>query len=979
MTVLPVVAREMRSLARRNQTYAIRLGLAGGALGVLGWLLIGSATAVSTAAQGKTVFAILSGMAFTYALFAGIHITSDSLSEEKREGTLGLLFLTDLRSHDIVLGKMAATALSGAFALFSVVPVIALAVFLGGVSGTQIAMLALALLGTLAFSLSLGVFVSSISTNERKAMFATTVLVLLILVGPLLPGHFGLVLPGHLGIVLPNLPALSPLYSLLSVFGATAFGLDTGFFWWSLLWLSLAALASLWAAARILPRFVHELPSRRTQKWRNLAERWALGTAEERKQHRARLLDRNAFAWLAARERNKPRYAWLILGIFALFYLWVYVQFPDMVFELPVSLTVLFLIHFSFKLWTASEVCSRLIQDRRSGALELLLSTPLSVKDIARGQSLALARIFRWPVAVLIAAEIALLWGTLWYLPRTTTEPQVILCFAIMASTLLLDLWAIKWVGMWLSLRGKSIERALLGTTTRIMTLPWAIFAMVMPLFLGARLLTGHSPNSEHIFAIWWGISIAVALAFALPARARFLRQFREIATQRFDAPVEKIAPEIKQLAGQIALPRSRNPFKRRLAWIGLLALLIALPVVRREYWERKVQAELFRIEKEGLPAGMQTLGRYYPPLPVSQNALAIVSAAGAINLGPFGNRFVISQTYGVSGAAPMIEHTRKMIEQTLALNGPQLDALRRAVQLPSGYLQPTLEPFWMPRADLCSYAVLAWMSAVVEIEKHNRQGAVDGVIALLKLAAVVRAQPVPQAQFVAGFALDKSRSALERLLHSGLAGPEDLERIDEQLKKTDAPVLERSLIVRRAFVATRLASGTSDSMAPPNPAFAAIGTVMTGIGNHARGTWKLLQAYRTALALVSEPAPKRLDEVRRLDQNARQYLSSVPSYLWPSYELASVFDNDAAFTARVRLMQAGLMAERFRLVNGRLPATLPADLSSLEPTPIDPFTGQPIRFLRENNQLKLYSLHSNRTDEQGREHNDLAFSLWDR
>src|SRR5256885_8919754 len=43
----------------------------------------------------------------------------------------------------------------------------------------------------------------------------------------------------------------------------------------------------------------------------------------------------------------------------------------------------------SLKGWFASEVGRQLAEERKRGALELLLSTPLTVKEILRGQRLA--------------------------------------------------------------------------------------------------------------------------------------------------------------------------------------------------------------------------------------------------------------------------------------------------------------------------------------------------------------------------------------------------------------------------------------------------------------------------------------------------------------------------------------------------------------------------------------------------------------
>ena len=51
------------------------------------------------------LFTVLNAIAFIFCLLAGVFLTADCLSEEKREGTLGLLFLTSLKGYDVVLGK----------------------------------------------------------------------------------------------------------------------------------------------------------------------------------------------------------------------------------------------------------------------------------------------------------------------------------------------------------------------------------------------------------------------------------------------------------------------------------------------------------------------------------------------------------------------------------------------------------------------------------------------------------------------------------------------------------------------------------------------------------------------------------------------------------------------------------------------------------------------------------------------------------
>jgi hypothetical protein len=85
-------------------TYGSRLAGAGIACGVTAWLLIRASVALTPAQAGASLFVTLSNIAFMACLAAGALLTADCISEEKREGTLGLLFLTDLRGRDVVFG-----------------------------------------------------------------------------------------------------------------------------------------------------------------------------------------------------------------------------------------------------------------------------------------------------------------------------------------------------------------------------------------------------------------------------------------------------------------------------------------------------------------------------------------------------------------------------------------------------------------------------------------------------------------------------------------------------------------------------------------------------------------------------------------------------------------------------------------------------------------------------------------------------------
>src|SRR5438094_2612698 len=98
---------------------------------------------------GHPLFTYLTGYAFGLCLFPGVFLTADCLSEEKREGTLGLLFLTDLKGYDVVLGKLMATSLNAFYGLLAIFPLLALPLLLGGVSLWEFCRVMLALVNTL--------------------------------------------------------------------------------------------------------------------------------------------------------------------------------------------------------------------------------------------------------------------------------------------------------------------------------------------------------------------------------------------------------------------------------------------------------------------------------------------------------------------------------------------------------------------------------------------------------------------------------------------------------------------------------------------------------------------------------------------------------------------------------------------------------------------------------------------------------------
>jgi hypothetical protein len=178
------------------------------------------------------------------------------------------------------------------------------------------------------------------------------------------------------------------------------------------------------------------------------------------------------------------------------------------------------------KIWVVSEACTRLVEDRRSGALELLLSTPLTVKEILHGQWLSLRRQFVKPVIAIVVCE--------WIVLRHEFAVETVV---VNIAMLLADMFALGWLGMWLGLTGRNTNRAILGAIVRVLVLPWAIYYIGGELLEFIRHLFQLGPMPEGFrFRLFAWTAIGFAIDFGLGyawARRRLTQDFREVAIQR--------------------------------------------------------------------------------------------------------------------------------------------------------------------------------------------------------------------------------------------------------------------------------------------------------------------------------------------------------------------------------------------------------------------------------------------------------------
>ncbi|HEX5218950.1 MAG TPA: ABC transporter permease [Verrucomicrobiae bacterium] len=603
MRFLSVAERELRAAARRNRTYLVRWITAIAFFGLLIWLFW-AANGFQNRNAAPRVFEVLSVLTFFYCLFIGSTVTADCISAERREGTLGLLFLTNLNSFEIILGKLCSSSVVTIFGLFSMFPMLALLFMFGGIALDQFWQTVLALVNAIFFGVAAG-FVASVHCRRQFTAIA-------------LAAGSGIVLgAGVLGLAgimdslkyprvwVDAVSSLSPLYGLIAAGGNRVFGRNH--FWLSLGVVAGLSLLGLLLASWRLSRTWQDRPKRSRGAIGLLAERWRLSGATGRARLRRRLLDWNPFFWLASRNRVSAPIFMLLTVLLVAVTVYVAAPFFDRVFRAkPGSLegftfSWLWLglgLHALVLYYAAMIASQRVAEDKQSGVFELILSTPVTEKLISRGFWLAYWRRLFFPALAATAVHLffiwlganfakaeadeipkamsvgELLWRALWKLPISGARDDwsfwYALRFVLLALVLMGLVWiTLGWIARWLGLWMKHPGFAPLAALAVVCIPPVAVFTVFCVVAEETRFF--RLPDRMIVPVVMWtafGVGALHCLAVSRWAAVRLRRDFRTT------------------IIGQISLPRSRfwwipsrRTVVRSVAWATAVVVIAALLV----------------------------------------------------------------------------------------------------------------------------------------------------------------------------------------------------------------------------------------------------------------------------------------------------------------------------------------------------------------------------------------------------------------
>jgi hypothetical protein len=324
---------------------------------------------------GAIIFGALNLLLFVSIWLVVPLLTADCISRERRECTLGLLFLTPLRAPGIILAKGFVHGLRGGSYLLTALPTITIPFLQGGVSATDLGRAAMLDISAVILALTAGLLASTFCIRWSRAVLATALL------------SFGMAISlaaSHCWLLRGTISPLEVQWSLITGWGGMWSGPAPGALIAStqVLLAALAVFTSvLFLAGYRLQHSWQEAPLSAQQARLIRIFCTPLFWQQRFRRNQSRKLSRNPIAWLQQYSWSSRLCTWgwcLGMLLYECMLATSLNWHPGFAWQAAAILFVIGAIAFS-----ASGSFTR---ERQNGAMELLLISPLSVAQIIAGR-----------------------------------------------------------------------------------------------------------------------------------------------------------------------------------------------------------------------------------------------------------------------------------------------------------------------------------------------------------------------------------------------------------------------------------------------------------------------------------------------------------------------------------------------------------------------------------------------------------------
>lgn len=517
MFLAPVIERELRVEARKPGVYYARLWWGLAAIAAL-WAM---GTASRGESTGERLFqTIHSSLIAMVALLAPV-ISAESISRERREGTLGLLFLTPLTARQIIVGKFNSRVVRLFYFLLMFIPFLLLPVMAGGVAIRYFLISLVLLFAIMVTGIAVGMIASAISIQIGAAVFralffsaiafvAITSLTINIatignpfhepaIIRALLFGPFFMFFPGQILDTFTNayIPWVTSfaliVFSAILVRGAISF---------------CTAKITRFAEAEI-----------QTVRQAALRRRFLTPIVWKTRFRRSmqRRLSANPFLWLEYREAwSRVARSFVVLAVVAVETLLVCYD-PDFNTFLQAQFYMLIALVGAITL----KATTSFQYEKESGAVELILVSPITERKLVSGR---LDAVFSYYLPIFVSLGFFTLCGIFFLRVPTNSfnDPS-----PLAVTNLCLCLVSVPAAGLFFALYCKSFLPALVGTILAGIFGAWFLFFSFTNVlwYVGRRLNIGWADTLEMVLtsAPWIVFALFVAYHLALIFLCRHL------------------------------------------------------------------------------------------------------------------------------------------------------------------------------------------------------------------------------------------------------------------------------------------------------------------------------------------------------------------------------------------------------------------------------------------------------------------------
>ncbi len=425
---------------------------------------------------------------------------------------------------------------------------------------------------------------------------------------------------------------------------------------------------------------------------------------------------------------------------------------------------------------------------------------------------------------------------------------------------------------------------------------------------------------------------------------------------------------------------------------VGSLVVLVPTAVILCVLYAdaSAVGAELKRIRAAGEPTSGDEIAEYYRTPDLDADCTGIYLGAFATLADETGKArqiqmLRISEEEKPIPAAGEPWEDLAAVQKLLAEYDETLGSLHEAAtrggqaRYPTNFEQGFNMGFNLPqdhaRAGSQRAGKLLSLEAHVKAHEGDSHGVVKSIQAQIALARSFEHEPLFIAQLYRVAILDMTCDLLTRMLPSVEFADDDLKELQQDLRAIPHRKPLRNAMLGHRIFCIMFHQDPATALEVKLTAQAIVARVLPSLPSKNASLALYLKLMAQAIAATEKPYPEILPAAQALEQElkaaARASTIIGALYTLTATVIAPMFRSGVSrllrSVARTRATDAAIAAELYRREHGDWPTEL-AELSPklLPEIPEDPLDGQPLRFLRKDDKLMIYSVAENLIDDHG-------------